>query len=98
MKSGPKSTYENPLVVRYASSEMLAIFSPQFKFGTWRRLWLALAESQALLGLAISQPQLRQMRAHLDDIDFTRAVRYEKKFRHDVMADHPSRCHQCLRF
>jgi len=78
--------YENPLVSRYGSPAMSAVFSPQFKHGSWRRLWLALAESQAELGLPISQRQLAQMRAHLDDIDFARAARYEKKFRHDVMA------------
>ncbi|MBN1764246.1 MAG: adenylosuccinate lyase [Sedimentisphaerales bacterium] len=86
MKNQGQETYENPLISRYSSQEMLGIFSPQFKFGTWRRLWLALAESQAELGLAISKRQLAQMRAHLDDIDFKRAARYEKKFRHDVMA------------
>jgi len=78
--------YENPLVSRYGSDEMLRVFSGQFKFGTWRRLWLALAESQAELGLAINQRQLAQMRRSLDDIDFKGAARYEKKFRHDVMA------------
>ena len=80
------NVYENPLISRYSSSEMLRIFSPQFKFSTWRRLWLALAESQAELGLPISSQQLAQMRRNLDDIDFNRAARYEKKFRHDVMA------------
>jgi len=78
--------YENPLVSRYASGQMLKIFSPQFKFSWWRRLWLALAESQKELGLQIKPNQLAQMRKHLDDIDFQRAARYEKKFRHDVMA------------
>jgi len=78
--------YENPLISRYSSPEMLRIFSPQYKFGAWRRLWLALAESQAELGLHITSRQLAQMRRHLDDIDFARAARYERKFRHDVMA------------
>lgn len=86
MKNNTKNTYENPLISRYGSQEMLAIFSPQFKFSTWRRLWLGLAEGQAQLGLTITKRQLAQMRAHLDDIDFKRAARYEKKFRHDVMA------------
>jgi len=80
------TTYENPLVSRYASSEMLEIFSPQFKFSTWRRLWLALAESQAEMGLDIKASQLKQMRNNLDNIDFKKAAKYEKKFRHDVMA------------
>jgi len=65
---------------------MLEVFSPWYKFSTWRKLWLALAESQAQLGLAVSKRQLAQMRAHTEDIDFKRAARYEKKFRHDVMA------------
>jgi len=78
--------YENPLVCRYASRRMLEIFSPHFKFSTWRKLWLALAESQARLGLDIKPAQLRQMRQHLEDIDYKRAERYEKQFRHDVMA------------
>ena len=78
--------YENPLVSRYASGQMLKVFSPQFKFSWWRRLWLALAESQKELGLQNKPNQLAQMRKHLDDIDFQRAARYENKFRHDVMA------------
>jgi adenylosuccinate lyase len=78
--------YENPLTSRYTSPQMLCLFSPQFKFSTWRRLWLALAESQARLGLHITNAQLTQMKAHLDDIDFNCAAKYEKKFRHDVMA------------
>ncbi|MBN2210092.1 MAG: adenylosuccinate lyase [Sedimentisphaerales bacterium] len=86
MKNLPKDRYENPLIDRYASAQMLEVFSAQFKFSTWRRLWLALAESQRELGLAITQKQLSAMRAHLDDINFTLAARYEKKFRHDVMA------------
>ena len=86
MKKTATDKYVNPLVSRYASDEMLRVFSPQFKFGAWRRLWLALAESQAQLGLAIRKGQLAEMRRHLDDIDFERAARYENKFRHDVMA------------
>jgi len=85
-KTAHLDVYENPLISRYCSPAMLYIFSPQFKFSTWRRLWLALAQSQAQLGLSISKRQLTQMQAHLDDIDLARAARYEKKFRHDVMA------------
>ncbi|MCK5269379.1 MAG: hypothetical protein KAJ46_01290, partial [Sedimentisphaerales bacterium] len=81
-----QDVYENPLISRYSSNEMLGIFSPRFKFGTWRQLWLALAQSQAELGLPVTTRQLAQMRRNLDDIDFNRAARYEKKFRHDVMA------------
>jgi adenylosuccinate lyase len=81
-----KDTYDNPLVVRYASKAMSAAFSPQRKFSTWRRLWLALAEAEQELGLDITDAQLDALRAHLDDIDFPLAKRYEKKLRHDVMA------------
>ena len=75
-----------PLEGRYAGERMRALFSPQRKFATWRRLWLALAEAQQQLGLDISDQQLDQMRSHLDDIDFARAAEYERKLRHDVMA------------
>jgi adenylosuccinate lyase len=78
--------YRNPLVDRYASPEMSGIFSEPRKFGTWRRLWLALAESQMELGLAIRPQAIAAMRAHLDDIDLTRAAELERRFRHDVMA------------
>ena len=78
--------YENPLISRYASQEMSHLWSPQKKFGTWRRLWLALAESEAELGLPVTGEQIEEMRGHLDDIDFAKAAEYEKKLRHDVMA------------
>lgn len=65
---------------------MEAVFAPAFRFGTWRRLWLALAESQRELGLDIPEDALDQMRAHLDDLDLDGAAEYEKRFRHDVMA------------
>lgn len=78
--------YEHPLVERYASKEMSFIWSPQKKFSTWRRLWLALAEGEKELGLKISDEQLEEMRLHLDDIDFDLAEEMEAKFRHDVMA------------
>ena len=61
--------YSNPLTERYASPEMSYIFSPAFKFGTWRRLWIALAEAEQELGLAISDAEIAELRAHLDDID-----------------------------
>ncbi len=78
--------YSNPLIERYSSATMSRIFSPQKKFGTWRKLWLALAESQQQLGLTISDQQLQEMRDHLKDIDFEKAAEYERKLRHDVMA------------
>lgn len=78
--------YQNPLNTRYASPEMSGIWSEQRKHSTWRRLWIALAESQQELGLDISDGQLEELRAHVDDIDFQRAAHYEQQFRHDVMA------------
>jgi len=81
-----KDVYTSPLVERNASVEMAALFSPQVKFGTWRRLWLELARAQKKLGLDIKESQIRQMAKRLDDIDFRKAARYEKEFRHDVMA------------
>ena len=80
------TTYQNPLTGRYASKEMSYNFSPQRKHSTWRRLWLALAESEKALGLAITDEQLDEMRAHLDDIDFEEAERIEAEVRHDVMS------------
>jgi adenylosuccinate lyase len=83
---GPDRAYRNPLVERYASREMSTIFSAATKFGTWRRLWLALAESQKELGLEIPDAAITAMRAGLDTIDLTRAGELEKRLRHDVMA------------
>src|SRR5690606_1213790 len=82
----PAATYRNPLVERYASGEMSHIFSDAYKFRTWRRLWLALAESERELGLEIPEEAIAAMRAHLDDIDIARAAQLEKQLRHDVMA------------
>ena len=79
-------TYETPLNSRYASDEMKFLFSSQKKFSTWRRLWIALAEAERELGLEISQQQIDEMKAHVEDIDFEKAAEYEGKFRHDVMA------------
>jgi adenylosuccinate lyase len=78
--------YETPLVSRYASARMCELWSPQRKFATWRRLWVALAEAEAELGLPIQEEQLAEMRGAVDQIDFDVAARYEKKLRHDVMA------------
>jgi adenylosuccinate lyase len=78
--------YQNPLVERYASAEMSFVFSPHFKFTTWRKLWIALAESQKELGLPVTDAQLREMKAHVEDIDYDRARAYEAETRHDVMA------------
>src|SRR5260370_20060298 len=86
--------YENPLAQRYAGREMAALWSAKRKFGTWRRLWLALAEAQHELGLLaddgvsprIRPEQMVDLRSHLDDIDFARADHHERRLRHDVMA------------
>src|SRR5947209_2503491 len=78
--------YENPLTHRYASREMSALWGAERKFRTWRQLWVWLAEAEAELGLDISPDQIQQLRAHIDDIDFVAAERYERKLRHDVMA------------
>jgi adenylosuccinate lyase len=78
--------YDNPLVARYASPAMCELWSDQRKFSTWRRLWVALAEAECELGLPITEAQLDDLRAQVDDIDFAAAAAYEKKLRHDVMA------------
>ena len=78
--------YSSPLASRYASKAMLELWSPQMRHGLWRRLWLALAESEKELGVDIPEEALAQMREHLDDIDFDAAAAYERRFRHDVMA------------
>lgn len=78
--------YENPLISRYASEEMATLWGDQRKFSTWRRLWVMLAEAEQELGLPITDQQLAEMRAHLDDIDFAVAAKHEKRLRHDVMA------------
>lgn len=78
--------YDNPLTGRYASREMSALWSPQRKFSTWRRLWVMLAEAEAELGLPVTQAQIDELKAHVDDIDFAAAEQHERKLRHDVMA------------
>ena len=78
--------YQNPLITRYASSEMAALFGDQRKFSTWRKLWIALAESEQELGINITDEQLQELREHQDAIDFEKAADYEKQLRHDVMA------------
>ena len=80
------STYQSPLCSRYASREMQYLFSPDKKFTTWRRLWVALAEAEKELGLHITDEQLAEMRANVDNIDYEYAKEEEKKVRHDVMA------------
>ena len=81
-----ENTYQNPLTMRYAGEAMKNNWSPQKKHSTWRRLWLALAESEQELGLDITEDQLQEMRSHLDDIDFAAAAKIEAELRHDVMS------------
>ncbi|MBM3999457.1 MAG: adenylosuccinate lyase [Planctomycetes bacterium] len=78
--------YASPLNTRYASAEMRRLWGEQRKFGTWRRLWVALAEAERELGLDITDEQIAEMRAQVDAIDFESARQYERKLRHDVMA------------
>ena len=78
--------YESPLSSRYASDEMQYIFSPDKKFTTWRRMWVALARAEMEPGLPVTAEQVEELSAHIDDIDYEKAAEYEKKLRHDVMA------------
>ena len=78
--------YENPLCTRYASVRMQQIFSPDYKFLTWHRLWLSLAENERALGLPVTAEQTAELREQLEVIDYEAAERYERELRHDVMA------------
>ena len=80
------NNYTSPLSARYASREMQFIFSADNKFRTWRRLWIALAETERELGLPITESQIAELKAHVEDIDYDAALAYEKQLRHDVMA------------
>ena len=84
--TNPTAIYSNPLLERYASREMSYLFSPDFKFFTWRKLWLALAESEKALGLHITDQQIAEMKLHVQDIDYKRVKALEAQLRHDVMA------------
>ncbi|MFR1436641.1 MAG: lyase family protein, partial [Acutalibacteraceae bacterium] len=78
--------YESPLSSRYASREMQYLFSPDNKFRTWRKLWIALAETEQELGLPITDEQIAELKAHAEDINYEVAAQREKEVRHDVMA------------
>ncbi|HIU61222.1 MAG TPA: adenylosuccinate lyase [Candidatus Coproplasma excrementigallinarum] len=80
------SVYENPLITRYASREMSENFSDDKRFKLWRKLWIALAESEMELGLNIKKSQIDEMKKYADDINFDVAAKYEREVRHDVMA------------
>ena len=84
--SDDRELYDNPLIARYASQEMSRLWGPERKFQTWRRLWVTLAEAEAELGLPITPEQIAELKAHVEDIDWEAAARYERKLRHDVMA------------
>ncbi len=81
-----RDSYESPLSSRYASKEMQYLFSPDKKFRTWRRLWIALAESEMELGLPVTQAQIDELKAHADDINYEVAEARERIVRHDVMS------------
>lgn len=81
-----KDVYESPLSARYAGREMKYLFSPDMKFRTWRRLWIALAESEMELGLPVTQEQVDELKAHAEDINYDTAQEREKIVRHDVMS------------
>ena len=78
--------YQSPLSERYASKEMQYIFSPDRKFKTWRKLWVALAEVEKELGLPITEEQIEELKAHQDEINYDVAIQREKEVRHDVMS------------
>ena len=79
--------YENPLICPLSPEPMACLWGDQRKFSTWRRLWVATsAEAEREMGLAITDQQISELRAHIDDIDFDAANKYERKLRHDVMA------------
>lgn len=90
-----KNSYESPLCSRYASKEMQYIFSPDMKFTTWRKLWIALAQSEKELGLNITDAQIDELIAHQNDVDYEKAAEYEKQTRHDVMSHVKAYGDQC---
>ena len=81
-----KDKYVSPLCERYADEKMQKIFSPDNRYSTWRKLWVALAESEKQLGLNITDAQIEELKAHIYDIDYEKEAEYESKLRHDVMA------------
>lgn len=86
MPADPYQLYDNPLIGRYASRAMCELWGPRRKFSTWRKLWVALAEAEAELGLPITPAQVAELKAHVDTIDFAVAEQHERRLRHDVMA------------
>lgn len=94
-KDEARNTYEHPLCTRYASKEMSSLWSPQKKFSSWRRLWIALATAEKELGLPITQNQIDQMNKEVNNINFAYAEAKEKEFRHDVMSHVHAFGHLC---
>lgn len=80
------NVYSSPFAERYSSKDMLYLFSPDKKFRTWRRLWIALAEAEKKLGLPITEAQIRELKRRADDVDYRSARKYEESLKHDVMA------------
>lgn len=95
MENDVNNSFKSPFCSRYGSKEMLYIFSPNMKFKTWRKLWLALAKAESELGLPISSSQLEEMEANIDIIDYDVAKKMEKSVKHDVMAHLFSYGRQC---
>ena len=91
----PTNVYESPLSSRYASPEMLYLFSADKKFTTWHKLWIALARAEMELGLPVTQEQVDELEAHKDEVDYEAAKRWEKRLRHDVMAHIHAYGEQC---
>ncbi|MCD5410309.1 MAG: adenylosuccinate lyase [Clostridiales bacterium] len=81
-----REVYQNPLIERYASKEMMRVFSPDNKFKTWRKLWIALAQSQMELGLPITKKQIEELKKNQNDINYDVAIKKEKETKHDVMS------------
>lgn len=90
-----KDRYESPLCSRYASKEMQFVFSPDMKFTTWRKLWIALAKAEQKMGLDITDEQIAELQAHVNDIDYDLAAKYELECRHDVMSHIKAYGDQC---
>lgn len=90
-----KDRYESPLCSRYASKEMQFVFSPDMKFTTWRKLWIALAKAEQKMGLDITDEQIDELQAHVNDIDYDLAAKYELECRHDVMSHIKAYGDQC---
>ena len=84
--SNNKNSYESPFCTRYASPEMQYIFSADKKFTTWRKLWVALARGEMKLGLPVTQEQIDELEAHINDVNYDVAEAREKEVRHDVMS------------